>query len=54
MTILHSTHVSRHPADRGQDHPDATLAVTIVFGVIALAWFAVYLWAVLDKGVPLQ
>lgn len=51
---LHSTHVSRHPADRRQDHPDATLAVTVVFGAIALAWFAVYLWAVLDGSAPLQ
>ena len=54
MTTLHPTHVSRHRAQRRRDHPDGTLAVTVVFGAIALMWFALYLWSVLDGGAPLR
>jgi hypothetical protein len=54
VTILQATHILRHRSRRHRDHPDATLAVTVVFGAIALAWFAVYIWSVLEGSAPLQ
>jgi hypothetical protein len=50
MTILQTTHPSRHRAHRRRDHPEGTLAVTVVFGTIALAWLGFYLWSILGGG----
>ncbi|HYN10864.1 MAG TPA: hypothetical protein VES67_26010 [Vicinamibacterales bacterium] len=41
----------RHP---GREHPEATLAVTVVFGVVAMGWFVVCVWFLLNGGASLS
>ena len=47
MTTLQSTHPSGARLPGRREHPEGTLAVTVVVGAIGLVWFAFHLWSVL-------
>jgi hypothetical protein len=51
MTTLQSTQAPGGRLPRRREHPEGTLAVTVVAGASALVWFAYYLWSVLGDFV---
>ena len=50
------TSVKRSPVEEPQEefgHPRGTLAIVIVFGILlALGWFAMYIFEFLQRGAP--
>ncbi len=44
MTTISSTHRSRGLPRRHREHPEGTLAVTVLIGALGLAWFVIHVW----------
>jgi hypothetical protein len=48
MTTTSSPHPWRAAFRQRREHPEGTLAVSVVVGVLGLAWFIVWVWLFLD------
>jgi hypothetical protein len=48
MATTFSPHL-RKVLEPRRDHPEGTLAVAVIVGVLGLAWFIVWVWTFLDR-----
>jgi hypothetical protein len=53
MTTMSSPH-PREAFGQRREHPEGTLAVAVIVGMLGLAWFIVWVWTFLDRLTLLQ